>query len=117
MDCRKHKVKLKYAMAILLLMNATLLAWQWDAFARWGFGPNQHREPERMQQQIRPETLTFETVPARSSASAAAAADAQSPDASVAQASDAASAAVASPAAAPASSASAAAEPAKAPTR
>ena len=111
-------MKLKYATVILLLLNATVLAWQWDAFARWGFGPNLHREPERLQQQIRPEALTFETVPARSSASAAAP-EVAAPDASaaLAPASDAASAA--SPALTPASGSSAAAEAAagKAPPR
>lgn len=109
-------MKLKYATVILLLLNATLLAWQWDAFARWGFGPHLHREPERLQQQIRPEALTFQTVPARASASAAAV-DAASPDASAALATVFDAASVASPALAPASGASAAAEAAKSPPR
>lgn len=104
-------MKLKYATVILLLLNATLLAWQWDAFARWGFGPHLHREPERLQQQIRPEALTFQTVPARASASAAA------PDASAALATVSDAVSVASPALAPASGASAAAEAAKSPPR
>ena len=102
-------MKLKYATVILLLLNATLLAWQWDAFARWGFGPHLHREPERLQQQIRPEALTFQTVPARASASAAA------PDASAALATVSDAVSVASPALAPA--AAAAAEAAKSPPR
>ena len=54
---------LKYGLAILLALNAAVLAWQWDAFARWGHGPNQHREPERLQQQIKPEALKFEVPP------------------------------------------------------
>lgn len=107
-------MKLKYAIVILLLLNAAVLAWQWDAFAHWGWGPNLHREPERMQQQIRPEALTFETAPAR-----AAVVDALAPDASAAlvTASDAASAAVASPTLAPASGTSVAPETAKASAR
>lgn len=109
-------MKLKYATVILLLLNATVLAWQWDAFARWGFGPNLHREPERLQQQIRPEALTYETVPARASASAAAV-DTAAPDASAALAAASDAASVASPALAPASGASAAAETAKSPSR
>jgi hypothetical protein len=48
-------------MVVLLLLNAATLAWQWDAFARWGFGPNTAREPERLNQQIRPEALTIES--------------------------------------------------------
>lgn len=54
---------LKYWLALLVLLNAAVLAWQWDAFARWGYGPNQDREPERLQQQVRPEALTLEVVP------------------------------------------------------
>jgi len=46
--------------AALLLLNAATLAWQWDALARWGFGPNTAREPERLSQQVRPEALTIE---------------------------------------------------------
>ena len=51
---------LKYWLGLLLLLNAAVLAWQWDAFAHWGHGPNQQREPERLQQQINPEALKFE---------------------------------------------------------
>jgi len=36
----------------LLLLNVIALAWQWDAFARWGWGPNVQREPERLPQPI-----------------------------------------------------------------
>ena len=60
---------MKYWLAILLVLNAAVLAWQWDAFARWGHGPNQQREPERLQQQVRPEALKFEVMPAASAAS------------------------------------------------
>jgi len=54
---------LKYWLALLLLLNAAVLAWQWDAFARWGHGPHQQREPERLLQQVRPEALKFEVMP------------------------------------------------------
>lgn len=116
-------MKLKIALFILLCLNATVLAWQWDAFARWGWGPNLHREPERLQQQIRPDALAFETEPARSSASAAATAQAPDLDASAALApasdvaSDPASAPVSRPASAPASAALAAPETPAAPGR
>jgi len=54
---------LKYWLAILLVLNAAVLAWQWDAFARWGYGPNQQREPERLKQQVRPEAIKIEVMP------------------------------------------------------
>lgn len=54
---------LKYWLALLLVLNALVLAWQWDAFARWGHGPNQQREPERLKQQVRPDAIKFERLP------------------------------------------------------
>jgi hypothetical protein len=53
-------LKLKWWLLILLCLNAAVLAWQWDAFARWGYGPDVHREPERLKQQIRPEAMRLE---------------------------------------------------------
>lgn len=52
---------MRWLLAILLVLNALTLAWQWDAFAAWGSGPNTAREPERLQQQRRPEALKLET--------------------------------------------------------
>ena len=48
---------LKYWVALLLVLNALALAWQWDALAPWGLGPQQHQEPERLKQQLRPEAI------------------------------------------------------------
>jgi hypothetical protein len=70
---------LKYWLALLVLLNAAMLAWQWDAFARWGHGPNQDREPERLQQQVRPEALKFELVPPTSSTAEPAAVETSDP--------------------------------------
>mgnify|MGYP000384969465 CR=1 FL=1 len=73
-------MKIRWAIALLLLLNVITLAWQWDAFARWGWGPNVQREPERLQQQIKPEALQFTrpgqevSVPAASASEATAAA-------------------------------------------
>lgn len=53
---------MKYWLALLVLLNALVLAWQLNAFAPWGFGPHQDREPERLGQQIKPEALQFERV-------------------------------------------------------
>jgi hypothetical protein len=55
-------LKLKWWLLFLLGLNAVVLAWQWDAFARWGHGPHVHREPERLQQQIRPEAMQLERI-------------------------------------------------------
>lgn len=52
---------MRWLLALLLVLNALTLAWQWDAFASWGSGPNTAREPERLQQQLRPEALKIET--------------------------------------------------------
>lgn len=48
---------LKYWVALLVVLNAIALAWQWDALAPWGWGPQQHQEPERLKQQLRPEAI------------------------------------------------------------
>jgi len=75
-------MKMRWWIAILLLLNAMTLAWQWDAFARWGWGPNVQREPERLKQQIKPETLQI-TIPGQAaSAPAASEAPANKPAAS-----------------------------------
>jgi hypothetical protein len=55
-------LKLKWWLLLLLCLNAVVLAWQWDLFARWGYGPNVHREPERLKQQILPEGMKFEVL-------------------------------------------------------
>jgi hypothetical protein len=52
---------MRWILALLLVLNALTLAWQWDAFATWGSGPNTAREPQRMQQQLRPDGLKIET--------------------------------------------------------
>ena len=70
---------MKYWLAILLVLNAAVLAWQWDAFARWGHGPNLEREPERLQQQVSPEALKFVVMPPASSMAAPAAVEASDP--------------------------------------
>jgi hypothetical protein len=51
----------RWLIALLVFLNVATLAWQWDAFARWGWGPHSAREPERVLNQIRPAGLTIET--------------------------------------------------------
>jgi hypothetical protein len=60
------KFWLALLLVLLLVLNAIVLAWQWDAFARWGHGPHQHREPVRLQEQVKPEALKFEAISAAS---------------------------------------------------
>ena len=52
---------MRWLIAPLLVLNVTALAWQFDAFARWGWGPNTAREPERVLNQIRPTAIQVET--------------------------------------------------------
>jgi hypothetical protein len=68
-------MKMRWWIAILLLLNAMTLAWQWDAFAPWGWGPNVQREPERLKQQIKPEALQI-TLPGQAASAPAAASEA-----------------------------------------
>jgi hypothetical protein len=62
-------MKMRGWIGSLLLLNAIALAWQWDAFGRWGWGPNAQSEPERLKQEIKPELLNiFRPSPATPSA-------------------------------------------------
>jgi hypothetical protein len=72
-------MKMRWWMAILLLLNAMALAWQWDAFGRWGWGPNVQREPERLNEQIKPEILKITLPGQEASAPASAVAPASEP--------------------------------------
>eukprot|EP01034_Spumella_vulgaris_P023663 gene23663-29905_t len=73
-----HLFMMRWLFGFLLLCNAVALAWQRDVFDRWGWGPNVKREPERLQQQIRPEAVTL-TLPPRPAASESAAAPSPAP--------------------------------------
>lgn len=64
---------LRIALLILLLANAGYFAWSQGALSSLGWAPEQHREPERLQQQLRPETLQLQLPAAEQGASAPAA--------------------------------------------
>jgi len=100
----------KYWLALLLVLHALVLAWHWDAFAPWGHGPDQQREPERLKQLVRPEALKFEVMSPSEPTTPSATTDASA--ASPAASSDAQASAPAGPSLAPAqpSSADAAAQ-------
>lgn len=70
---------LRIAVFILLLANAGYFAWSQGLLASLGWAPQQHSEPERLQQQLRPEALQLlppaePTAPQPEPATAAAAA-------------------------------------------
>jgi len=48
----------RWSIAALVVLNLALAAWNFGAFSRWGWGPDDGREPERLGQQIRPEAIT-----------------------------------------------------------
>ena len=52
---------MRWLIALLLVLNGVTLAWQLDAFARWGWRPTTEREPERVLNQIRPTAIQVET--------------------------------------------------------
>jgi len=62
---------LKYWVALLVVLNALALAWQWDALAPWGWGPQQHQEPERLKQQLRPGAIQPVRAPSAENAAPA----------------------------------------------
>lgn len=51
---------LRLAILILLLANGGYYAWSHGHLREWGFAPVQEGEPQRMQQQLRPETLQIQ---------------------------------------------------------
>lgn len=69
---------LRIALLILLLANAGYFAWSQGAFASLGWAPAQHREPERLRQQLQPEALQL-LPPAQTSDAVAAATPAPAP--------------------------------------
>jgi hypothetical protein len=48
---------LRLLVLLLLLVNAAYFAWSQELLASWGFAPAQQSEPQRLQQQIRPEAV------------------------------------------------------------
>lgn len=60
---------LRLAVIVLLLANAGYYAWSQGHLREWGYGPQEQAEPQRMNQQIRPETLQILRVnPSKTSA-------------------------------------------------
>lgn len=61
---------LRLAVIVLLLANAGYYAWSQGLLKDWGFAPEEQAEPQRMDQQIRPETLQILRVnPGKASSS------------------------------------------------
>ena len=72
---------LRLAVIVLLLANAGYYAWSQGHLRQWGYGPQEQAEPQRMDQQIRPETLQILRVNPSKTSAAPAAAPAQAPTA------------------------------------
>lgn len=61
---------LRLALIALLLANAGYYAWSQGLLKDWGFAPQEQAEPQRMNQQIKPETLQILRVnPGKTSSS------------------------------------------------
>ena len=80
---------LRLAVIVLLLANAGYYAWTQGLLKDWGYAPEEQAEPQRLQQQIRPETLQILRVnpgkPPSSPAPAETAASAPTPAAEAAE--------------------------------
>jgi hypothetical protein len=48
---------MKVLAGLLLLLNVAWAAWSLDALRPWGWGPEQPHEPERIENQLRPDAL------------------------------------------------------------
>ncbi|WP_374353573.1 hypothetical protein [Limnohabitans sp.] len=72
----------RWSIAALVVLNLALGAWNFGVFARWGWGPDDGREPERLSQQIRPEAITVRALGLTASAAAQPAASESSEPAS-----------------------------------
>ena len=69
---------------MLVVLNLALAAWNFGAFARWGWKPQDGREPERLAQQVRPQAITLHRPASAAPQTAAAAASEALPQASAA---------------------------------
>jgi len=72
---------LRIALLILLLANAGYFAWSQGALASLGWAPQQHSEPERLQQQLHPESLQLKPPAAVAGAPATAPVPVEAPPA------------------------------------
>lgn len=82
---------LRFAVIVVLLANAGYYAWSQGLLRQWGLAPQEQSEPQRMDQQIRPETLQILKVTpgkgaAASSPAAAPSAPTSAPTPAVAEA-------------------------------
>ncbi len=60
----------RWTLVTLLAINLVLAAWNLGAFARWGWGPDDGREPARLGQELRPEAIRL-SVPGAATPSSA----------------------------------------------
>ena len=60
----------RWTLGLLLAINLVLAAWNLGAFARWGWGPEDGREPARLSQELRPEAIRL-SVPSQTTPASA----------------------------------------------
>ena len=53
---------LRFLALLLVLLNAVYYAWSQQLLQAYGFAPMQQGEPDRLNQQIRPELLIIESI-------------------------------------------------------
>jgi hypothetical protein len=70
---------LRLLVLLLLLANGAFFAWSKGLLAPYGFAPTSQSEPQRLEQQIRPETIRILNTPGAVAVAAAPAASASSP--------------------------------------
>lgn len=105
---------LRLAVIVLLLANGGYYAWTQGLLREWGYAPQEQAEPQRLQQQIRPETLQILRVNPGKPGGAAAPGATPAPSAAAGP-SAALSSASAAPATAPAANTAAASQSAPSP--
>lgn len=71
---------LRLLVLLLLLANGAYFAWSQGLLLAWGYGPPQQAEPQRLAQQIRPETLRLLNADDASRAEAATGAAPRAPE-------------------------------------
>ncbi len=55
-------MRLRVGVLLLVLLNGLFFVWQQGLLQAWGIGPASVQEPQRLQQQIKPDNVQLETA-------------------------------------------------------